>query len=111
MDRFLNRLLLLPIEQQNDVLAFFFQIYSTLVETSRFHGLTDDDYSVESLNIQSGIRHPLAVVDHEVFWIDPVSRKYTGLVGLFYSRASFRCRCGDRVPPLDARPWNIVGYG
>lgn len=78
MDRFLNRLLLLPIQQQNEVFAFFIQIHSALVDASRLHGLDDDDErGVECLNVKHGIHQPLSIAERQVLWTDPTSRAET----------------------------------
>lgn len=75
MDRFLNRVLLLPVKPQNDLLDFFNQIQDELIEVAKFNG--EYDRGVQNLNKAfCGIDYHVEIINKEVLWEDPHSGKY-----------------------------------
>lgn len=73
MDRFLNRILMLPLEPQNDLFDFFNQIHDELVEAAKSNG--EYDRGVENLNKAFGTEYNIKVLSTEVLWSDPRSGK------------------------------------
>lgn len=75
MDRFLNRILMLPVAVQNDVIDFFTQIHDELLEVAELSG--EYERGIENMNMILGFTFPLSIVSREVIWTCPKSGAQT----------------------------------